>query len=146
MDILVEVTRTKIRTYQELIRLPTFEERYEYLRIGGNVGESSFGFDRYLNQALYKSREWLSVRDLVIVRDNGYDLGVDDRSIGNRIVVHHMNPITAEDIENGNPAVFDPRYLICTAGLTHRAIHFGDKSLLPKPPIERRHGDTCPWR
>ena len=136
----------KIRTYKELIRLPTFEERYEYLRIGGQVGDSSFGFDRYLNQALYRSREWLSIRNTIIVRDDGCDLGIADRSIGNRIVVHHMNPITVEDIEDHNPDVFDPRYLICVSDLTHRAIHFGDQSLLPKAPVERRPGDTCPWK
>lgn len=142
-----EVTKTKkIRTYHELTRLPTFEERYEYLRIGGQVGDASFGFDRYLNQALYRSREWLSVRNAVIIRDDGCDLGVKDRSIGNRIVVHHMNPITVEGIEGHNPDVFDPRYLICTSDLTHRAIHFGDQSLLPKEPVERRPGDTCPWK
>lgn len=146
MEIQEAVKVTKNRTYNELIRLPTFDERYEYLRLGGSVGETSFGFDRYLNQMLYKSREWLSVRSKVIVRDDGRDLGIPDRYIGERMVVHHMNPISAEDIEEGNPDIFDPRFLICVSDNTHKAIHYGDSSLLPKPIVERRPWDTCPWR
>ena len=136
----------RVRTYSELLAFPTFEERYEYLRLGGSVGEASFGFDRYLNQMLYKSREWGMTRNHIITRDDGRDLGIDDRVVGDRIVIHHMNPITAQDIENGNPDIFDPRFLICVSERTHRAIHYGDKSLLPRPLIERRPGDTCPWR
>lgn len=135
-----------IRTYSELSRLHTIEDRYKYLRLGGQVGETSFGFDRFLNQAFYKSREWLSARDKVLVRDNGYDLGIREYPIGGMIFVHHMNPITVNDIEDGNPEIFDPRYLVCCSKLTHDAIHFGDASLLPKPPIERQQWDTCPWR
>ena len=137
--------RMRIRTYSELIAFPTFDERYEYLRLGGSVGETSFGFDRYLNQMLYKSREWRITRNQIITRDDGRDLGIDDRIIGDRIVIHHMNPIAAQDIEDGNPDIFDPRFLICVSERTHQAIHYGDKSLLPRPLIERRPGDTCPW-
>lgn len=136
----------RTRTYEELLRFRSFEERYEYLKLIGVVGESSFGFDRYLNQNLYRSREWLSVRNQVIVRDDGRDLGIADRWIGDRIVVHHMNPISVEDIEDGNPDIFDPRFLICVSDRTHKAIHYGDAKLLLQPFVERRPGDTCPWR
>lgn len=135
-----------IRTYSELITLPTFEERYEYLRIGGRVGEETFGFDRYLNQLLYKSNEWLDVRDYVIVRDHGCDLGVLDREIQGRILVHHMNPINVEDILRKSKFLLDPEYLISTMKSTHDAIHYGDSSLLITAPIERTKNDTCPWR
>lgn len=134
------------RTYTELMRLPTLEERYEYLRIGGRVGESTFGFDRYLNQLLYKCDEWLSVRDDILIRDDGYDLGHRDYPIKGMILVHHMNPLTVEDILDRNPDIFNPEYLISTAKLTHDAIHFGDSSLLPKPLVERYKYDTSPWR
>lgn len=135
-----------VRTYNELVRLSSFIDRYNYLKMGGVVGESSFGFDRYLNQGLYSSREWRSVRDQVILRDNGCDLGIEDRSIGRRIVIHHMNPISVDDIENRNPDIYDPKYLICVSLDTHNAIHFGDEKLLQKNPIERHPGDTCPWK
>lgn len=135
-----------IRTYSELKRLTTFMERYEYLRLRGNVGESTFGFDRHLNQMLYKSRRWLDVRERVIIRDNACDLGMDDYDIYDMIIVHHMNPITVDDIEQNKDYIFDPEYLISTTLNTHNAIHFGDKSLLLKLPIERRPGDTIPWR
>lgn len=135
-----------IRTYSELITLPTFEERYEYLRLGGMVGEETFGFDRYLNQSFYKSKEWLSIRDKVIVRDNGCDLAMEDREIHGRILIHHMNPITKEDILNRSEFLLDPEYLICTVKNTHDAIHYGDASLLITAPIERSKNDTCPWR
>ena len=139
--------KMKTRCYSELIQLPTFEARYDYLRIGGVVGESSFGFDRWLNQEFYRvARDWHRIRDLVIVRDNGCDLGIDDRSIGNRIIVHHMNPLTVEDLEGRNPMALDPEFLICVSLSTHNAIHFGDKNLLSKPPVTRMPGDTCPWR
>lgn len=142
------VSRMIIRTYSELITIPTFEERYEYLRLGGKVGEETFGFDRYLNQAFYKSDEWLEVRDFVIVRDFGCDLACRDREIpdGVRILVHHMNPITIEDIVRRSKYLLDPEYLISTIKNTHDAIHYGDRSLLITEPIERTPYDTCPWR
>lgn len=135
-----------IRTYSELITLPTFEERYKYLRLGGKVGEETFGFDRYLNQTFYKSDEWLKVRDYVIIRDNGCDLGVPGREIAGRILVHHMNPITKEDILRRSDYLLNPEYLISTVKLTHDAIHYGDDSLLFMGLVERTRNDTCPWR
>lgn len=137
---------TNIRTYSELITLPTFKERYEYLRLGGRVGEDTFGFDRYLNQAFYKSEEWRSIRDHVITRDNGCDLGMEGHEIFGRILIHHMNPIRKEDIINRSDILLNPEYLICTIKNTHDAIHYGDESLLVIAPIERRKNDTCPWR
>lgn len=135
-----------IRTYSELITIPTFEERYKYLRLGGKVGEETFGFDRYLNQIFYKSEDWLKVRDYVILRDNGCDLGVPGREIPGRILVHHMNPITQEDILRRSEYLLNPEYLISTVKRTHDAIHYGDDSLLLKDPVERTKNDTCPWR
>lgn len=135
-----------IRTYSELIKLPTFEERYAYLRLGGRVGEATFGFDRYLNQMFYKSDEWLSIRDKVIVRDNGCDLGIEGREIESSILIHHMNPISKKDILERSDFLLNPEYLICTIKNTHDAIHYGDENLLIKDPIERRKNDTCPWR
>lgn len=137
---------TNIRTYSELIKLPTFEERYAYLRLGGRVGETTFGFDRYLNQMFYKSDEWLAIRDKVIVRDNGCDLGIEGREIENSILIHHMNPISKKDILERSDFLLNPEYLICTIKNTHDAIHYGDENLLIKDPIERRKNDTCPWR
>lgn len=135
-----------IRTYTELSKLQTFEERYEYLKLGGKVGVETFGFDRYLNQLLYKDPRWLDARDEVIVRDNGCDLGISDREIQGKILVHHMNPITKEQILMGDPVLFDPEYLISTMKSTHDAIHYGDENLLMKDPIERTPNDICPWR
>lgn len=137
-----------IRTYTELIQLPTFEERYRYLRLRGRVGEDTFGFDRYLNQRFYKSDEWLAVRDEVIARDCGCDLGILDREIpeGVRILVHHMNPLSKEDILRKSKFLLDPEYLISTVDLTHRAIHYGDDHLLFTNLIERSKNDTCPWK
>lgn len=140
-----------IRTYSELITIPTFIERYRYLRLGGRVGEETFGFDRYLNQQFYKSDEWLAIRDHVILRDTGrndycQDLGVDGRDICGRILIHHMNPITADDILRRSDFLLNPEYLICTTKSTHDAIHYGDESLLIQAPVERRRNDTCPWR
>lgn len=135
-----------IRTYSELITLPTFKERYKYLRLGGTVGEDTFGFDRYLNQAFYKSREWLDIRDYVIVRDQGCDLALEGYEIYNRILIHHMNPITKEDILQRSKFLLDPEYLITTVKRTHDAIHYGDDSILIDAPIERTINDTCPWR
>lgn len=138
---------TTIRTYSELILLPTFEERYRYLRLGGRVGEDTFGFDRFINQFLYqRSQRWKSVRDRVIVRDYGCDLGVKGYDIHGKIIVHHMNPITMDDILQESEFVFDPEYLISTTHNTHNAIHYGDENLLIKGPIERSRNDTCPWR
>lgn len=135
-----------IRTYSELITLPTFEERYRYLRLGGRVGEETFGFDRYLNQIFYKSDEWRSIRDYVIIRDNGCDLAMEDREIHGRIIVHHMNPIYQEDLLRRSKYLLDPEYLISTIKNTHDAIHYGDESLLILTPPERTKNDTCPWR
>ena len=135
-----------IRTYSELITRPTFKERYEYLRLGGKVGNETFGFDRYLNQIFYKTDEWLKIRDYVIVGDNGCDLGIEGREIHSRILVHHMNPITKEDILRRSKYLLDPEYLICTVKRTHDAIHYGDDSLLFSEPVERTKNDTCPWR
>jgi hypothetical protein len=129
------------------MKLSTFEERYEYLKLGGAVGEETFGFDRYLNQIFYKSDEWKSIRSYVITRDNGCDLGVSDREIrGDKILVHHMNPITKEDIINRSDILLNPEYLITTVKNTHDAIHYGDSELLYQGPIERTKNDTCPWR
>lgn len=137
-----------IKTYSELITLPTFIDRFEYLKLGGIVGEETFGFDRYLNQTFYKTKEWLAVRDFVIVRDHGCDLGIADRQIpeGVKILVHHMNPITVDDILNRSKYLLDPEYLISTVKNTHDAIHYGDSNLLVSEPIERTPYDTCPWK
>lgn len=135
------------RTYSELSKLKTFEERFEYLKLSGEVGRETFGYDRYLNQMLYKMPEWKSARDKTIIRDNGCDLGIQDREIQGRAIVHHMNPITVEDILNRNPKVFDPEYLITTVHKTHNAIHYGDERLLvSSAPVERTQNDTCPWK
>lgn len=142
-----------IRTYSELIKLPTFEERYRYLRLGGRVGDDTFGFDRYLNQQFYRlDKEWKALRDHVIIRDTGnndycQDLGMDyGYDIRSSIIVHHMNPITQDDILRRTKYLLDPEYLICTIDNTHKAIHYGDESLLIKAPITRSKHDTCPWR
>ena len=135
-----------IRTYSELITLPTFEERFQYLRLDGLVGEETFGFDRFLNQKFYKSPEWLKVRDEVIIRDCGCDLGIEGREIYGRILIHHMNPIRPEDIVYRSDYLLNPEYLITTVKNTHDAIHYGDGSLLITDPIERTKNDTCPWR
>jgi hypothetical protein len=135
-----------IRTYSELSKLTTFEERYRYLRLGGRVGEETFGFDRWINQMFYKDPEWLKIRDEVIIRDNGCDLGIEGREIYSRIIVHHMNPITKADILDRSEFLLNPEYLICTVKNTHDAIHYGDESLLITLPMERSPNDTCPWR
>ena len=135
-----------IRTYSELIKIPTFKDRFEYLQLDGKVGEETFGFDRYLNQIFYKSPEWKAVRDFVIIRDQGCDLAMEGHEIFGRILVHHMNPIRIEDIVNRSKYLIDPEYLICTIKNTHDAIHYGDGSLLITGPIERTKNDTCPWR
>lgn len=136
----------KIRTYSELITLTTFEERYEYLKLNGQVGVETFGFDRYLNQAFYRSQEWKSIRDYVIVRDNGCDLGIEGREIHGLILIHHMNPITKDDVLNKTEFLLNPNYLISTIKSTHDAIHYGDEDLLMKNPVIRVKNDTCPWK
>lgn len=135
-----------IRRYSELIRLDTFEERYRYLKLGGQVGEETFGFDRYLNQIFYNSHEWRKLRNDIIIRDKACDLGIPEYEINERVIIHHMNPITKDDIINRSELLLNPEYLICTTDNTHKAIHYGDEGLLPLPPIERSRYDTCPWR
>lgn len=137
---------TSIKTYSELIKLPTFEERYRYLRLTGRVGKDTFGFDRYMNQNFYRSKEWKRIRDEVIVRDNGCDLGMEDRIIHGRILIHHMNPITDRDILDLTEFLLDPEYLICVDHTTHNAIHYGDEDLLITNPVVRTKNDTCPWK
>lgn len=133
------------RTYAELQRIPTFEERFEYLKLGGNVGHATFGFDRWINQQFYRSREWNQVRDFVIVRDNGCDLGMPGFEIHGRVLVHHMTPVVPEDFRNAADWILDPENLITTSHRTHNAIHYGDNSLLPRPVVQRRPGDTRLW-
>lgn len=135
-----------IRTYSEIITLPTFKERFEYLRLDGIVGKDTFGFDRYMNQIFYKSKEWQSLRSQIIIRDNGCDLGLEGHEIQGKILIHHMNPITPEDIVNRSEYLLNPDFLISTMLSTHNAIHYGDESLIAKEPIERSKNDTCPWR
>lgn len=136
----------RIKCYSELRALSTFEERYNYLRLRGKVGQETFGFDRIFNQMFYNSREWKSVRDEVIIRDNGCDLGIEGYEIHGRIIIHHMNPISLDDITKGSEFLMNPEYLITTIHSTHNAIHYGDESLLVRAPVERRRNDTCPWR
>ena len=142
----VKVKLMNIRTYSDLSKLTTFEDRYNYLRLNGFVGQETFGFDRYLNQVFYKSVKWRSVRDFVIVRDNGCDLGIEGREIYGKIIIHHMNPITIQDIEQESDFLLDPEFLISTVHETHNAIHYGDENLLIRAHIERKPNDTCPWR
>lgn len=134
-----------IRTYSELIRLETFEQRFEYLKLKGRIGEATFGFDRWINQGFYHSREWLLIRDQVIIRDNGCDLGIPGYEITSGLLVHHMNPLTLDDITSGVESVINPKYLITTSLQTHNAIHYGDENLLPRGPITRKPGDTNLW-
>ncbi len=135
-----------LRTYLELVQLPTFRERFEYLKLDGTIGEDTFGFDRYLNQIFYKSKEWAAVRREVVIRDNGCDLGVDGYEIRGKILIHHMNPIRQQDILRRSELLLNPEYLITTVLSTHNAIHYGDENLLPILPQERSKNDTCPWR
>lgn len=136
----------KTKSYSEMIKLPTFQERFRYLKLSGQVGKDTFGFDRIFNQMFYTSPEWRSVRNQVIIRDNGCDLGVDGRDIQGRVIIHHINPITMEDIECKSEKLLDPENLICTTHNTHNAIHYGDESILITEPLERSINDTCPWR
>lgn len=135
-----------IKSYSELKTFQTFEERYNYLRLRGKVGQDTFGFDRVFNQMFYSSKEWKSIRDEVIIRDNGCDLGIEGHEIYGRILIHHMNPISLDDIRENSDFLLNPEYLITTMHSTHNAIHYGDESLLIKAPIERRRNDTCPWK
>lgn len=136
-----------IRTYSEMTALTTFEERFRYLQLKGSVGKETFGFDRFINQYLYqRSKQWKEIRDYIITRDNGCDLGIEDRSIGGRIIIHHMNPLTMDDLVYESDFVFNPEYLIATSHNTHNAIHYGDESLLLTVPIARSRNDTCPWK
>ena len=136
----------KVKCYTELSRLTTFEERYSYLRLDGVVGKETFGFERYLNQVFYRSKEWKAVRDLVIIRDCGCDLGVPGYEIHGHILIHHLIPISVEDIERRRLTLLNHEYLICTTHNTHNAIHYGDADLLIKGPVQRTKNDTCPWR
>ena len=138
--------KSGIRTYSELMKLDTFEERFEYLKVNGKVGEDTFGFDRYLNQVFYRSKEWKHIRDQIIFRDNGCDLGVEGYDIYGKIIIHHMNPIVIDDIRHNSEFLLDPEYLICTTLSTHNAIHYGDYNLIDSSPIERKLNDTCPWK
>lgn len=141
------VNQKTFRTYTELSKLKTFEERFEYLRLDGQVGKETFGFDRIFNQNFYRSVEWKRVRDQVIIRDCGCDLGVLGHEIyGQRILIHHMNPISLEDLERRSEILMNPEYLITTTHNTHQAIHYGDEDLLIKLPRERTKNDTCPWK
>jgi len=141
-----------LRSYSELLTLPTFEERFEYLKLDGSVGLETFGFDRWINQQFYRSKEWKRVRDEVIIRDNGCDLGVEGYDIRSKILVHHMNPMQKTTLKNLNLKsnlfndLLNPEYLICVSHRTHNAIHYGDESQIPKGPVERKPNDTCPWR
>lgn len=134
------------RRYSELIKLPTLIERFEYLRLNGEVGFATFGYDRWLNQIFYRDKQWKSVRNDIIIRDNGCNLGLEGYEIRSGLIVHHINPITKEDILNRSPKLFNPENLICVSDKVHRAIHYGDRSLLPQDPITRTPNDTCPWR
>lgn len=133
------------RSYRDLRRLSTFEERFDYLQLFGSVGKATFGFDRHLNQKFYTSREWRRVRDLVIVRDEGLDLGIPGYEIYDRPIIHHMVPMTVMDLGSGNPQILDPDFLITVSHKTHNAIHYGDRNLLAKPLVERQPGDTRLW-
>lgn len=132
-------------TYSELLNRSTFLSRFRYLSLGGELGAATFGYDRPLNQGFYASREWKQARDIVIIRDEGCDLGISENPIFGKILVHHMNPIRVQDLVHFNEDILNPEYLICVSQTTHNAIHFGDERQLPRPFVERRPGDTIPW-
>lgn len=134
------------KSYRNLILLPTFKERFEYLKLAGTVGESTFGFDRYLNQRFYQSREWRQFRSKVIARDEANDMGIKDYPISGTVIIHHINPLSVKDFEEQSDLLFDMNNVICVSHNTHEAIHYGDESLLPKDPIERKPNDTIPWK
>lgn len=139
--------KPRILTYSELCSYKTFEERFNYCMLGGKVGDETFGSDRYLNQRLYTSQEWKNFRRQIIIRDNGFDLGCQDCPISGRIYVHHLNPLTIEDLENGDPSIlFNPQYFISVSFETHQALHYGFQAPFETSPIERTKWDTCPWR
>lgn len=135
-----------IKTYSELIQLPTFQERFEYLKLDGQVGVQTFGFDRYINQQFYRSTEWKRIKNSVIVRDNGCDMAHPDYPIYGKMVVHHLNPVDEDDVLMQRDILINPEYLVCVSLLTHNAIHYGDFNILPKPYVERQPNDTCPWK
>jgi len=137
---------TKIRTYHELSRFDSFEDRYDYLKLKGKVGQKTFGFDRWINQRFYKSSEWIQAKNYVITRDLGCDLGIPGYEIYSGLMIHHMNPMSLDDVKHGHEWITDPNFLITTSLQTHNAIHYGDKSLLPRGPIVRERGDTTLWR
>lgn len=138
--------RMNTKSYSELITIPTFEERFEYLQLKGSVGKDTFGYDRYLNQVLYRSPEWKKLRDQIIIRDCGRDLACEGYEIYGRILIHHLNPITVDDVLDRSRKVFDPNNLVCVTHNTHNAIHYGNASMLLTGPIVRTKNDTCPWR
>ena len=140
------VNQMSIRTYSELIKIPTFIERYRYLKLGGSVGKETFGFDRYLNQTLYRSPEWKRFRRDMILRDNGMDLACDEYEIVGKVLVHHIDPLTIQDVIRRDSKIFDPENVVCVSMNTHNAIHYGDESLLMIEPVVRTKNDTCPWR
>lgn len=135
-----------MRTYSELIQIPSFKERFKYCQLNGQIGIDMFGFDRYLNQTLYRSARWRSLRNQIIIRDNGCDLAHEDFPVNKRVLIHHLNPITEQDVLNESSVLFDPENLICVSHETHNAIHYGTEALLPQGNIERKPNDTCPWR
>ena len=135
-----------LRSYSELSRLRTFDERFRYLLLAGSVGVETFGFDRYVNQRFYRSEEWKHVRNIVIARDNGCDLGIEGRDINGRVYVHHMNPMGLEQINDHMDLILDPEYLVCVTFATHNAIHYGDESYITLAPVERQPNDMCPWK
>lgn len=135
-----------IKTYSELMSFTTFEERYRYLRCGATVGADTFGYDRFLNQAFYSSVEWKRFRRSIIIRDNGCDLGIEDRTISGQIIIHHINPLTVDDLLHRRDCLMDPENVICVSFNTHQAIHYGDENILIREPIERTMNDTCPWK
>ena len=145
-DIVEMVVMMIIKSYSKMLTFPTLEERFRYLELKGSVGKDTFGYDRYLNQILYHSVEWKSFRNDIIIRDNGCDLACEGYEIHKRILVHHINPITVEDVLNRDPKVFDPENVVCVSHMTHNAIHYGDENLLITAPVERSQNDTCPWR
>ena len=135
-----------MRTYSELIKFPTLAERFEYLKLGGVICEDTFGFERYLNQNFYRSAVWKKIRNEVIIRDNGCEMGLEDYPISGRIIIHHMNPVDSDDIIHQRDILLNPEFLICVGNQTHNAIHYGSIDLLPQDPIERKPNDTCPWK
>lgn len=135
-----------IRTYHQLMQYSTFEERFKYLSLKGQVGEETYGFDRWINQKFYRSSEWKQIRNSIIIRDSGCDLGIIGREIPDRVIVHHMNPILVQDIQNASEYLLNPEYLICVSNNTHQAIHYGDEDLLMIMPAPRTANDTCPWK